>query len=132
LCCRKGIAQNLYYRWSKDFLESDKKRLSGDTVREANSSEVQEFKGENAPVRLHRWKYIVTGHDLAHDTPPPPWFNGREPAILESSVPGIFFAGDVWSGITKQVLRAARKGAAAALMIGDYFKDCLEVGFERT
>jgi transposase len=41
----------LYYRWSKDFLESDKKRLSGDTVREANSSEVQEFKGENAQLK---------------------------------------------------------------------------------
>jgi len=48
LCRREGIAQILYYRWSKDFLEAGKKRLSGDTVREANSSEVQELKGENA------------------------------------------------------------------------------------
>lgn len=36
LCRREGIAQNLYYRWSKDFLESGKKRLNGDTQREAN------------------------------------------------------------------------------------------------
>src|SRR3954464_15531998 len=31
LCRREGIAQNLYYRWSKDFLEAGKKRLAGDT-----------------------------------------------------------------------------------------------------
>ena len=36
LCRREGINPNLYYRWSKDFLEAGKKRLSGDTVREAN------------------------------------------------------------------------------------------------
>ena len=51
LCRREGIAQNLYYRWSKDFLEAGKKRLSGDTVREANSSEVQDLKGENAELK---------------------------------------------------------------------------------
>jgi transposase len=33
LCRREGIAQNLYYRWSKDFLEAGKKRLAGDTAR---------------------------------------------------------------------------------------------------
>ena len=38
LCRREGITQNLYYRWSKDFMESGKKRLSGDTMREANPS----------------------------------------------------------------------------------------------
>ena len=32
LCRREGIAQNLYYRWSKDFLEAGKKRLAGDTA----------------------------------------------------------------------------------------------------
>ncbi len=51
LCRREGIAQNLYYRWSKDFLEAGKKRLSGDTLREANSSEVQDLKGENAELK---------------------------------------------------------------------------------
>ena len=40
LCRREGIAANLYYRWSKEFLEAGKKRLLGDTRREANSSEV--------------------------------------------------------------------------------------------
>ena len=40
LCRQEGINPNLYYRWSKDFLEAGKKRLSGDTVREANTDEV--------------------------------------------------------------------------------------------
>jgi transposase len=40
LCRREGIAANLYYRWSKEFLEAGKKRLLGDTQREATSNEV--------------------------------------------------------------------------------------------
>src|SRR6266481_3006815 len=44
LCCKEGINQNLYYRWSKEFLEAGKKRLAGDTAREAN--EVKELKAE--------------------------------------------------------------------------------------
>jgi transposase len=47
LCRREGIPANQYYRWSKDFLEAGKKRLQGDAVREANSSEVSELKKEN-------------------------------------------------------------------------------------
>ncbi len=39
LCRREGINQNLYYRWSKEFLEAGKKRLAGDTVREASSDQ---------------------------------------------------------------------------------------------
>ena len=35
LCRREGIVQSLYYKWSKEFMEAGKKRLSGDTVREA-------------------------------------------------------------------------------------------------
>ena len=41
LCRKEGINQNLYYRWSKEFLEAGKKRLAGDTVREATSDEVK-------------------------------------------------------------------------------------------
>src|SRR3979411_3318151 len=37
LCRREGIVQNLYYRWSKDFLEAGKKRLAGDTARAATA-----------------------------------------------------------------------------------------------
>ena len=48
LCRREGINNNLYYRWSKDFLEAGRKRLSGDTVREASTDEVVDLKKENA------------------------------------------------------------------------------------
>jgi len=49
--CREGIASNLYCRWSKDFLEAGKKRLSGDTVREATSNEVKELRRENYELK---------------------------------------------------------------------------------
>jgi transposase len=42
----EGINQNLYYRWSKDFLEAGKKRLAGDTAREATSDEVKEIQAQ--------------------------------------------------------------------------------------
>ena len=51
LCRREGIASNLYYRWSKDFLEAGKKRLSGETVREATSNEVKELRQENRELK---------------------------------------------------------------------------------
>jgi transposase len=41
LCRREGIPPNMYYRWSKEFLEAGKKRLAGDTAREATSDEVK-------------------------------------------------------------------------------------------
>ena len=46
LCRKEGIAQNLYYRWSKEFLEAGKKRLAGDTAREASSDEVKQLRTE--------------------------------------------------------------------------------------
>jgi transposase len=46
LCRKEGINQNLYYRWSKEFLEAGKKRLAGDTAREATSDEVKELRTE--------------------------------------------------------------------------------------
>lgn len=51
LCRREGIAQNLYYTWSKNFMEAGKKRLNGDTQREANTSEVQDLKKENTQLK---------------------------------------------------------------------------------
>jgi thioredoxin reductase (NADPH) len=73
-------------------------------------------------VRLDRWGFIVTGHTLVHDGEPPPGFEEAEPAILETSVPGIFAAGDVRADSTKQVASAAGEGAAVALMIRDHLK----------
>ena len=51
LCRREGIASNLYYRWSKDFLEAGKKRLAGDVVREATSTEVKDLRDENRQLK---------------------------------------------------------------------------------
>ena len=52
LCRKEGINTNLYYNWSKDFLEAGKRRLAGDTKREATSNEVQFLKGENTDLKL--------------------------------------------------------------------------------
>ena len=46
LCRREGIAQGVYYKWSKDFLEAGKRRLAGDTSRAANSDEVRDLHRE--------------------------------------------------------------------------------------
>ena len=46
LCRREGIAQGLYYSWSKEFLEAGKKRLAGDTAREASTGEVKTLRRE--------------------------------------------------------------------------------------
>jgi transposase len=46
LCRREGIAESLYYSWSKEFLEADKKRLAGDTSRQATSVEVKGLRSE--------------------------------------------------------------------------------------
>ena len=51
LCRREGIAQSLYYSWSKEFLEAGKKRLAGDTSRQATSSEVKDLRAEAAALK---------------------------------------------------------------------------------
>ena len=51
LCRREGLAPNLYYRWSKEFLEAGKKRLLGDTTREATAPEVKTLRDENGHLK---------------------------------------------------------------------------------
>ena len=46
LCRREGIAQGVYYKWSKDFMEAGKRRLAGDTSRVANTDEVRDLRRE--------------------------------------------------------------------------------------
>ena len=46
LCRREGIAESLYYGWSKEFLEAGKRRLAGDTARAATSSEITDLRRE--------------------------------------------------------------------------------------
>ena len=75
LCRREGIAQGLYYKWSKEFLEAGKKRLSGDTERQATSSEVRDLRREMGDLkealadvllenRLLKKSMIADGGDL--------------------------------------------------------------------
>ena len=76
LCRREGISQNLYYRWSKEFLEAGKKRLAGDTAREATSDEVKSLRREAVALkkvvadltlenRLLKKSMIAAGEDEA-------------------------------------------------------------------
>jgi transposase len=51
LCRREGINPNMYYKWSKEFLEAGKARLTGDTKRQATSSEVTELRQENEQLK---------------------------------------------------------------------------------
>ncbi len=78
---------------------------------------------EGTGVRLNRWGFIETGHNLTHDSDERlPLFADRVPAALESSVPGLFAAGDARAESTKQVASAAGEGATAALLIRDYLR----------
>ena len=70
ICRKEGINPNLYYKWSKDFLEAGKRRLDGDTMREANTQEVTGLRKENdelkqvvaeQTLRLRRLKKSLTG-----------------------------------------------------------------------
>ena len=51
LCRREGIVQNLYYRWSKEFLEAGKKRLAGDTARSATPQEVTDRRRQASALK---------------------------------------------------------------------------------
>ena len=51
LCRREGIAQSLYYAWSKEFLEAGKRRLSGDTARDATTDEVKSLRREASDLK---------------------------------------------------------------------------------
>ena len=51
LCRKEGIAQSLYYTWSKEFMEAGKRRLAGDTARAATSSEVQDLRREASALK---------------------------------------------------------------------------------
>jgi len=51
ICRKYGIVEGTYYKWSKDFLEAGKRRLSGDIKREATTSEVQSLKNENMELK---------------------------------------------------------------------------------
>ena len=51
LCRREGIAQSVYYSWSKEFLEAGKRRLAGDTARAATTDEVKDLRRETLALK---------------------------------------------------------------------------------
>ena len=51
LCRQEGIAESLYYNWSKEFLEAGKRRLSGDTARQATSPEIKDLRSESLALK---------------------------------------------------------------------------------
>ena len=94
LCRREGIAQSLYYKWSKDFMEAGKKRLAGDIVRQADTSEVTELRREardlkevvaeqTLELRLLKKSMLGDGGELELDIPHPKslrsssWWSGH-------------------------------------------------------
>jgi thioredoxin reductase (NADPH) len=70
-------------------------------------------------VQVDEWGYILTGHDLMHQNDRD---QERDPFAFETSMPGIFAAGDVRHGSIKQVASAVGEGAAAAISIREYLK----------
>jgi transposase len=76
LCRKEGIAQSMYYGWSKEFLEAGKRRLAGDTAREATSDEVKSLRSETRQLkealaeatlenRLLKKSVLADGEDIA-------------------------------------------------------------------
>lgn len=76
LCRKEGIAQSMYYGWSKEFLEAGKRRLAGDTARAATSDEVKTLRAEARQLkealaeatlenRLLKKSVIADGEDIA-------------------------------------------------------------------
>jgi len=106
------------------------KNRNTDQNEEIHPSGVFTFIGQNpntgflakSGVEINQWGFIVSGHDLVHDEPRPAGYEKRDPMLLETSVPGIFAAGDVRADSTKQVASAAGEGATAALLIREYLK----------
>jgi thioredoxin reductase (NADPH) len=77
---------------------------------------------EGSGIRLDPWGFAVTGHALLHDGQRPVGYEKRDPYLLETSVAGVFAAGDVRDTSTKQVVSAAGEGASVALEIREYLK----------
>ncbi len=76
----------------------------------------------DSAIRLDPGGFVVTGYDLLHGGDRPPGYENRDPLLLETSLPGVFAAGDVRRGSTKQAASAAGEGASAALEIREQLK----------
>ncbi|MFC1879812.1 FAD-dependent oxidoreductase, partial [Chloroflexota bacterium] len=123
----------LYHTEAQAFIGQDSK-LKTVIIREEHSGKTSElhtaaafvFIGQQpnsgflaGTLERDKWGFILSGHDLVHDREAE-W--RRPPSAFETSVAGVFVAGDVRHGSTKQVASAVGEGAAAALMIREYLK----------
>lgn len=77
---------------------------------------------KESEIYLDDWGFIVTGHQLSHVPDKLEGFENRDPYLLETSLPGVFAAGDVRDSSTKQVISAAGEGGTAALLVREYLK----------
>lgn len=73
-------------------------------------------------ILLDQWGFIITGRELLRQRDNTAGFEKRDPILLETSVSGIFAAGEVRDTSTKQVVSAAGEGSSAALMIREYLR----------
>jgi thioredoxin reductase (NADPH) len=80
-------------------------------------------------VQRDQHGFVLTGRDLLHDhRPPPSWPLDRPPLPLETSLPGVFAAGDVRHGSIKRVASAVGEGATAIQLAGQYLDDASTAG----
>lgn len=70
-------------------------------------------------VEMDKYGFVLSGHDLAHDA----HMHNHSTLPFETSVPGIFVAGDARYGSTKQVASAVGEGAAAAISIREFLRN---------
>lgn len=134
-------APDIDVRWNTEVIEfkGAQSKLNTLVLRDRTSGDVSEMSVDGAfifigldpntgflaesSVRLNEWGFIITGHSLVHNADErPAGFAHRDPTMQETSIPGIFAAGDVRQGSTKQVASAAGEGAAVALEIREYLK----------
>jgi thioredoxin reductase (NADPH) len=66
-----------------------------------------------------QWGFVVTGDDLTDDD----WSEERSPALVETSIPGVFAVGDVRRGSVKRVASAVGEGAIAVQLLHRYLQD---------
>ncbi|MFH1758537.1 MAG: FAD-dependent oxidoreductase [Pseudomonadota bacterium] len=113
-------------------------RLAGVKVRDKKTGHTEEIPAPGAFVFIGQepntafldkkqifmdpWGYILTGYRLKQKSKDLGALKNREPTTLETSVPGIFAAGDVRAGSTKQVASASGEGATAALLIREHLQ----------
>jgi transposase len=64
ICRREGIAVSVYYKWLKEFMEAGKSRLKGNSLREANSDEVQDLRRENENLKKVVGEQVLELHLL--------------------------------------------------------------------